>query len=76
MSQRQPGDAAHGADRPEHTRSRSGTRWSEEDYTAAGKGRLVLRVQQTDLDKLDQIAKATKRSRSAVVAEWIRAWGT
>lgn len=57
------------------TRNRSGTKWSEEDYQAAGKSRLVLRIDQADRDKLVAIAAASKRSLSAVVAEWIRGWG-
>lgn len=56
-------------------RKASGTKWSEDDYAAAGKARLVLRIDQADRDKLESIAAASKRSLSAVVAEWIRAWG-
>ena len=56
-------------------RSSSGAKWSEEDYQAAGKSRLVLRIDQADRDKLESIAAASKRSLSAVVAEWIRQWG-
>lgn len=56
-------------------RKSSGAKWSEEDYTAAGKSRLVLRIDQVDRDKLEDIAKASKRSLSAVVAAWIRGWG-
>lgn len=56
-------------------RKSSGSKWSEEDYEAAGKARVVLRIDQADRDKLDAIAKASKRSLSAVVAEWIRGWG-
>lgn len=55
--------------------STSGTTWSDEDYAAAGYGRITLRLPQADLDKLDEIARATGRARAAVVAEWIRGWG-
>jgi hypothetical protein len=51
----------------------SGTKWSDEDYEAAGYGRITLRLPQADLDLLGQLAKATKRSRAAVISQALRA---
>jgi Ribbon-helix-helix protein, copG family len=51
----------------------SGTQWGDDDYEAAGYGRITLRLPQADLDLLAQLAKAAKRSRSAVISQALRA---
>lgn len=48
-------------------KSRSGTKWGEAEYSAAGYGRLHLRVAQSTLDALSRLAKRTGESRAAVL---------
>jgi hypothetical protein len=54
----------------------SGTQWGDEEYQAAGYGRLGLRMLTGDLKKLESLAKQAGLTRSALLAQWIeQAWG-
>lgn len=53
----------------------SGTQWGDEEYKEAGYGRLSLRLPESDLKKLEALAKKAGVTRSALLTEWIQqAW--
>ena len=50
-------------------KSRSGTKWSEEDYEAAGKARVNLRIPQEAYDKLQAEAERRGTSFAGLIVE-------
>lgn len=56
-------------------KSASGTTWGDAEYKEAGYGRLGLRLLDSDLKKLESLAKKAGVTRSALLTEWIQqAW--
>jgi hypothetical protein len=55
--------------------TRSGAKWTDADYEAAGWSRPTIRILTSDLKKLDALAAKESDSRSGMISKLIqRAW--
>jgi hypothetical protein len=55
-------------------KSRSGTKWTEADYTAAGYVQRKLRLKKPVADRLEAIAKALAISQSEAIEVLCNSW--